>query len=313
MATQLIPQEIYLLERYSSLDYFGEMRDAWAKMLDAAEEALRQFVLRLPADYRSRHLSQQPDIVWGERVLPNFRSTLESLNEGYILLSHGDLSALGFGGNVQSAIKGQTSDYPTEWMPKELENQFWHWQAEAGTRAFNMAITEYAGWVNGSLTSRYSEQARGLLNPPAAWPIYRLNQAVTVATGSAVALSGVYVPACDDGCAEVLIKDYEAFRARVGYNPKTTHEMARADTTWTLVERVADGSVTPTGLVDTAPSTVRLRCEASQPCPREGFWFTPAKVGSRRYFKTGDVMPEVGGDYGATIWQWDQNQDPPKL
>ncbi|MEN9452933.1 MAG: hypothetical protein RLZZ369_1992, partial [Pseudomonadota bacterium] len=40
MATPLIPQEIYLLERYSSLDYFGEMRDAWAKMLDAAEEAL---------------------------------------------------------------------------------------------------------------------------------------------------------------------------------------------------------------------------------------------------------------------------------
>jgi len=48
-------------------------------------------------------------------------------------------------------------------------------------------------------------------------------------------------------------------------------------------------------------------------CSRSGFWFTPAQVGSRRYFKSGDVMPSVGGDYGATIWQWDQNQDPPKL
>jgi hypothetical protein len=59
--------------------------------------------------------------------------------------------------------------------------------------------------------------------------------------------------------------------------------------------------------------SLRLRCEAGQPCPHAGFWFSPAKIGSRRYFKAGDVMPEIGGDYGATIWQWDPNQDPPKL
>ena len=52
----------------------------------------------------------------------------------------------------------------------------------------------------------------------------------------------------------------------------------------------------------------RGRCEAGQPCPREGFWFTPAQVGNRRVFKAGEVMPSVGGDYGATIWQWDQDQ-----
>lgn len=64
---------------------------------------------------------------------------------------------------------------------------------------------------------------------------------------------------------------------------------------------------------DASEDTERGRCEAGQPCPREGFWFTPAQAGSRRYFKSGEVMPSVGGDYGATIWQWDQNQDPPKL
>ncbi len=58
---------------------------------------------------------------------------------------------------------------------------------------------------------------------------------------------------------------------------------------------------------------LRIRCEAGQPCPREGFWFTPAQAGSRRFFKAGEVMPYVGGDYGATIWQWDQNQDSPGL
>ena len=53
---------------------------------------------------------------------------------------------------------------------------------------------------------------------------------------------------------------------------------------------------------------LRLRCEAGQPCPKTGFWFTPARAGSRQRFDVGQVMPEVGGDYGATIWQWDDQQ-----
>jgi uncharacterized protein YjbI with pentapeptide repeats len=60
---------------------------------------------------------------------------------------------------------------------------------------------------------------------------------------------------------------------------------------------------------DTAPQNVH----AGQPCPRNGFWFTPALPGSRRYFKQETVMPELKSNYGATIWQWDQDQDPPKL
>jgi len=52
----------------------------------------------------------------------------------------------------------------------------------------------------------------------------------------------------------------------------------------------------------------QLRCEAGQPCPRTGFWFTPARVNSRRHFQQGEVMPKVGGDYGTTILQWDEQQ-----
>jgi hypothetical protein len=58
---------------------------------------------------------------------------------------------------------------------------------------------------------------------------------------------------------------------------------------------------------DPTPAT-RLRAEAGQPCPREGFWLTPARVNSRRYFKQGEVMPDLHSDYGATIWQWDNKQ-----
>lgn len=52
----------------------------------------------------------------------------------------------------------------------------------------------------------------------------------------------------------------------------------------------------------------RLRCLGGQLCPKAGFWFTPARADSRRAFAEGEVMPEVGGDYGVTIWQWDDAQ-----
>ncbi|HSI57000.1 MAG TPA: PoNe immunity protein domain-containing protein, partial [Ideonella sp.] len=62
------------------------------------------------------------------------------------------------------------------------------------------------------------------------------------------------------------------------------------------------------GQMPTTATELRLRCEAGRPCPRDGFWFTPAKANSRRHFNAGEVMPDVGGDYGATIWQWDSQQ-----
>jgi hypothetical protein len=48
----------------------------------------------------------------------------------------------------------------------------------------------------------------------------------------------------------------------------------------------------------------RLRCEGGQPCPKSGFWATPAKQDSRREFTQGNIMPSLGGDYGVTIWEW---------
>lgn len=55
-------------------------------------------------------------------------------------------------------------------------------------------------------------------------------------------------------------------------------------------------------------SGAALRCEAGQPCPQEGWWVSPARANSRRRFELNDTMPELGGDYGATIWQWDVDQ-----
>ena len=86
--------------------------------------------------------------------------------------------------------------------------------------------------------------------------------------------------------------------------------------TWRMVwkdERYLDGLIPPEEAEYLAPVVVpastRLRCEANQPCPREGWWLTPARENSRRLFKQGELMPEVGSDYGAVIWQWDEQQE----
>ena len=58
-----------------------------------------------------------------------------------------------------------------------------------------------------------------------------------------------------------------------------------------------------------ASASDRLRVDAGDPCPRDGYWFTPAMSGSRRYFRHGEVMPDTKSQWGATIWQWDIRQD----
>ena len=60
---EIRPQEIYLLERYSSAEYFKAMLDAYANMVSAAEKALDIFMQDLPYNYRDQHISQQPDVV----------------------------------------------------------------------------------------------------------------------------------------------------------------------------------------------------------------------------------------------------------
>jgi hypothetical protein len=54
---------------------------------------------------------------------------------------------------------------------------------------------------------------------------------------------------------------------------------------------------------------LRLRCEAKQPCPQAGYWFTTAMKNSRRQFKAGEKMPDIkDSPWGATIWYWDEQQ-----
>ncbi|MFK1437618.1 hypothetical protein ACSEQ5_30770 [Pseudomonas aeruginosa] len=78
MTAPLFPQEIYLLERYSSPEYYSQMRDAWEAMLRHVEDSLDRFMRQVPADYRARPQPLQPDIAWGQLVLSNFRNTIST-------------------------------------------------------------------------------------------------------------------------------------------------------------------------------------------------------------------------------------------
>ncbi len=83
---------------------------------------------------------------------------------------------------------------------------------------------------------------------------------------------------------------------------------------WYFVEMI-DGEFDDADEDEAAEMLERTRpnVPANQPCPEAGWWFTPAKPGSRRYFKQGETMPAVGGDYGETFWQWSPDQSAPAL
>jgi hypothetical protein len=315
MATPLIPQEIYLIERFCSLKWYGQMRDACEAMFNHAENMLERFMHQLPPRYRARHLSEQPDIVWGERVLPNFKDTMRLLNDGYIKRSHGDYEALGRAHGITGDIRGQTMDYAASWMEDVepgAEATYYELLYKASDLAWPVARTSSGIWSPGALTTDYDEVIKLPLDPPPTWPVYRLNRQVTVKsgqvadTGDIVPQTGIYLPDVDHGFPTLLIKGNKARRASVVLDPIVSRKKGYRPTLWTLVERIAD-----TSNLSTTPSLVestRLRIEGGQPCPQAGYWFTPAKPDSRRHFRENELMPAFDADYGATIWQWDPNQ-----
>ncbi|NMG44313.1 hypothetical protein GPA22_11300 [Aromatoleum toluvorans] len=315
MATPLIPQEIYLLERYSSADYFKKLRDAFADTVQAAEDALAEVMRTLPPDYRSRPRWQQPDITWGDVVLPNFRDTLQMVEEAYRDLLHGDPSAIEIAGNVNTTFAGQIRDYPCDWMPEPYATRFDEAGVLASRYASNIEFTAFVGWNSSDLSTRYDADSRGPLDAPPTWPIYRLNPAIRVATDEPVKVTGIYLPDADDSCAQFFYAGPHATSASVGYDPKTTQNIDEVDTVWTLVERVADsgGGVPGDEASIDAGECRRPNVPAGQPCPEAGWWFTPAKADSRRYFRQDEIMPTLGGDYGDTFWQWSPDQSAPRL
>lgn len=51
------------------------------------------------------------------------------------------------------------------------------------------------------------------------------------------------------------------------------------------------------------------RIVGGEVCTEAGFYFSPAHLGSRRYFSAGETTPTIDNEYGRTFWQWDLKQD----
>lgn len=95
--------------------------------------------------------------------------------------------------------------------------------------------------------------------------------------------------------------DDSSYRDEITY-PKDLIDYARAHPRRTVAEALQAVSQSP-----------RTRIPAGETCSQDGWWFSPAKPGSRRYFKQGEIMPKLDTTYGDTFWQWDSDQGSPKL
>lgn len=145
-------------------------------------------------------------------------------------------------------------------------------------------------------------------------PEYAPDVSVSCKTGEIVPWTGVWVPSTGMGTAalafarqgvQIMQPAYEVAEVSEGGNPER-YELV--DCTWHPVKQTGRMIAHPVLQALQQQSEIRRRCEAGERCPREGWWFTPASSGGRRHFKLGEVMPAVGGDYGQTIWQWDEHQ-----
>ena len=307
MSTPLIEQQIYLLERYSSLEYFGMMRDAFNAMLKAGWAALDEFMMHLPNDYRSRPLYQQPDIVWGERVLPNFAGTADALDIAYDRLEAGDFTALGAANGVTNDSIAVSRDYSDEWMSEPFLTEYRAKWLIAMEIAQDVKITDLQEWYFESLLysdwkdKEYWDMYWKILPPPQTWPIYRLNTDVRFSTGEKVPVSGIYLPEVDESCPQFMPAGMEeTWGTEIGprKSPREFHP-----TLWTLVERVADEGGPVPGKEAWRTDNAPARCEGGQKCPHDGFWWTPASEQGKGHFKKGDIMPNYPlSKYGATIW-----------
>jgi len=47
------------------------------------------------------------------------------------------------------------------------------------------------------------------------------------------------------------------------------------------------------------------RIVGGEQCVEPGFYFSPSRPNSRRYFAKGEIAPVFDTQYGKTFWQWD--------
>ena len=81
-----------------------------------------------------------------------------------------------------------------------------------------------------------------------------------------------------------------------------------APSKWCYVELI-EGEFEELGAEPDQSTSIAQRYESGDSCKIKGFYFTPASLESRRYFKAGETFPDMNSTFGKTIWQWDERQE----
>lgn len=315
MAIQIKAEQVRLLELFSSPLYFATMRDKWEEMIRHVESCLDAYMTKLPLDYRSRSPSDQPDIAWGGRVLPNFRHTLDKLNEAHIRLTHGDMSALGSANSVRSDFKGQL-DYIADWMSEEDRKTYEDKIYSAMESAHNIGLTDEAAWQSFDSPRFREELVR--FSASLSTQNYRVNKSISVHSGEKTIINGIYAPDVEQACLQFLsthrkcapltsicVGTEDLLDPRTGEKYGENEIYKEVECTWYLV---AVSEHSQASYVEAPQSRQLLRVAAGQACPKTGVYFSPALPNSRTRFVEGEVMPSLSSTYGQTIWQWDEVQ-----
>jgi len=207
------------------------------------------------------------------------------------------------------------------WLAVVMSQRFSSAEYRNGAKDWHVCMPKDAGIVSNNIFRNHEEPIYEVIGRPAEIPEYAADPKVTCKTGEIVPWTGVWMPATGMGTAALAFARQGVQIMQPAY--ELAHEFDEddyleatklVDTTWHPVKPTGRMiPLPPVGAADgpaVPPSAggASGRCEAGESCPREGYWFTPAKVGSRRHFKQGETMPEFKSDYGLTIWQWDEDQ-----
>lgn len=185
---------------------------------------------------------------------------------------------------------------------------------KVGQKDWRVCVPEDMGIVGDHITFYYEDL---FAECPAEIPEYSADKTVSCKTGDIVPWTGVWVPADGMGKAALAFARKHIQIMQPAYHLIREDEDT-GDEEYDIVECTWH-PVKPTGRMIPFPGPFRhdedeagtngpLRCPAGQPCPQAGWWSSPAEEDSRRQFAAGEVMPDFGSDYGATIWQWDLDQ-----
>lgn len=192
-----------------------------------------------------------------------------------------------------------------------------------GSADWHYDIPEDMGIVSNNILRHHEDAIYAVVGRPVQIPEYAADTRVTCRTGAVVPWTGVWVPNSGMGTAALAFARQGVQIMQPAYELEEEVDeddypeaSKRVDTTWYPLK--------PTGRMLPLPGSSGVdalrvgqgssregvgRCEAGQPCPRAGVWFTPASLDSRRHFRHGEIMPSMGGDYGLTIWQWAPDQE----